>query len=298
MRIVAVSACRSSLFNISRVQDCNPGIYAPYSFTHIIGRWIRLKNPSLVKQLERESGKISTLIKLGKVVIKTEWSKTVPGEFPTTEWRSFPLQIPSEEFNKHVLGRLDGGVKNSDQDDLEVIHLPVYIGEDICDARIFEEVSGDPAGAENLAKVPVVSVATKSCGECSGSGVQTQSVSVLPVWSDGTSIVLDLEWYEGNPMEGGVNPEWFIKSSPKLSVKDSLQKLKESSGPSSVADKNCCHCLHVNPASLGTHVLGDGCVNSCSSASKIWPRIWKFETHEKMLNAIDKLSEALGHTFQ
>lgn len=298
MRIVTVSARSFSLFNISRVQDCNPGIYAPYPFTHIIGRWIWLKNPSLVKQFEKEPGKISTLIKLGKIVIKTEWSKTVPGEFPITEWRSFPLQIPSEEFSKHVLGRLNGGVKNGSQEDPEVIHLPVYVGEDICDARIFEELPHDPARAESLAKVPVVSVATKTCGECSSSGVQTQSLSVLPVWSDGTSIVLDLEWYEGDPMEGGVNPEWFIKASPKLSVKDSLQRLKESSGPCSIADKNCCCCLHVNPVSLGTHVLGEGCVNSCSSASKIWPRIWKFETHEKMLNAIDKLSEALGHTFQ
>jgi hypothetical protein len=257
-----------------------------------------LKNFGLVKQFEKEPGRISTLIKLGKVVIKTEWSETIPGEFPITEWRSFPLQIPSSGFKTHILGCLPGGVRiDSVEENSEVIHLPVYVGEDVCDARIFEEVSGDPTKAESLAKVPVAAIATKVCGESSGNGVQTQSLSVLPVWSDGTSIVLELEWCEGNPIEGGINPEWYIQASPRLSVKDGLRKLKVSSKPSSIADKCCC-CMHVNPVSLGTHVLGEGQVYSCSSPSRIWPRKWKFETHEKMLEAIDKLSEAFDHTYK
>jgi hypothetical protein len=257
-----------------------------------------LKDTSLVKQFEKEPGRISTLIKLGRVVIKTEWSETIPGEFPITEWRSFPLQIPSNGFKKYILGSLPGGVRTGNVKDLEVIHLPVYVGEDICDARIFEEVSGDPATAERFAKIPVATIATKACGECSSSGVQTQSLSVLPIWSDGTSIVLELEWYEGDPMEGNINPEWYIQASPRLSVKDGLQKLKGSSKPSSIADKRCCCCMHVNPVSMGTHVLGEGHVHSCSSPGKIWSQLWKFDTHEKMLDAIDKLSESFDHTFK
>jgi len=249
-----------------------------------------LGNVALVKQFEKEPGRISTVIKLGKIAIRTEWSETVPGEFPITEWRTFPLEIP-KGFKKHIMGNFPGGLKDPVQEDLEVIHLPVYIGEDICDARIFEE-SPYPARTEAMAKVPVVTVATKACGECSCSGVQTQSLSVLPVWSDGTCMVLELEWYEGNPMEGGINPEWYIQASPRLSVKEGLLKLKESSKSSPIAEKSC-YCLHVNPASLGTHVFGEGKELACQSPSKIWPRKWKFDTHEKMLDAIDKLSEAL-----
>jgi len=257
-----------------------------------------MKNIGLVKQFEKEPGKISTLIKLGKVVIKTEWSETIPGEYPITEWRSFPLQIPSNGFKKYVLGSLPGGVRTGNvEEDLEVVHLPVYVGEDICDARIFEEVSANPSGAKGLAKVPVATIATKACGECSSSGVQTQSLSVLPIWSDGTSIVLELDWYEGDPMEGNINPEWYIQASPRLSVKEGLRKLKESCKPCSIADKHYCCCMHINPVSLGTHVLGERQAHSCSSPSKVWPQLWKFDTHEKMLGAIDKLSEAFDHTF-
>ena len=257
-----------------------------------------MKSAGLVKQFEKEPGKIYTLIKLGKVVIKTEWSETVPGEFPITEWRSFPLQIPSDGFKKCILGSLPGGVRTGDIDEkLELIHLPVYIGEDICDARTFEEATGSADGAGNLAKIPVATIATKSCGECSSSGVQTQSLAVLPIWSDGSSIVLELEWYEGDPMEGNINPEWYIRASPKLSVKEGLKTLKGSSKPSSIADKRCCCCMHVNPVTLGTHVLGEGNMHPCSSTSNIWPRLWKFDAPERMLDAIDKLSVAFDHTF-
>jgi hypothetical protein len=257
-----------------------------------------MQNNSLVKQFEKEPGKIHTLIKLGKVVIKTEWSGTVPGEFPITEWRSFPLQIPSDGFKKYILGSLPGGVKTGNMDEnVETINLPVYIGEDICDTRIFDDAQSSSSVLKNQAKVPIVTIATKACGECSSSGVQTQSLSVLPIWNDGTSIVMELEWYEGDPMEGNINPEWYIQASPKLTVKEGLQKLKASSSPCSIADKNCCRCIHINPLSLGRHVLGELRVRSCSSASKVWPQSWRLGTHQEMLDALDKLSEAFDHTF-
>jgi hypothetical protein len=255
-----------------------------------------MKNSVLAKQFEKEPGKISTLIKLGNVVIKADWSETVPGEFPITEWRSFPLQIPSNGFKKYVLGSLPGGVRTGNvEEDLETIHLPVYVGEDICDARIFEEAP-DGLGGSHLTKVPVATIATKACDQCSSSGVQTQSLTVLPIWSDGTSIALELDWYEGDPMEGNINPEWYIQASPRLSVKEGLQKLKENLKPSSIADKNYCSCMHVNPVSLGTHVLGEGHVRSCSSPGNIWPQLWRFDSREKMLSAIERLSEAFDRT--
>jgi hypothetical protein len=260
---------------------------------------VQLKNLGLVKQFEKEPGRISTLIKLGKVVIKTEWSGTIPGEFPITEWRSFPLQIPSDGFKEYILGSLPGGVKTGNvEEDVETIHLPVYIGEDICDTRIFEDARGSSSVAINQAKIPIATIATKACAECSSSGVQTQSLSVLPIWNDGTSIVLELDWYEGDPMEGNINPEWYIQASPRLSVKEGLQKLRTSSRPCSIADKHCCHCMHINPVSLGRHVLGEGHVRSCSLPSKVWPQSWRLDTHEKMLDALDRLSEAFDHTFK
>ena len=250
-----------------------------------------------MKHFEREPGKISTLIKLGKIVIRTEWSETVSGEFPITEWRSFPLQIPSDNFKKYIVSQFASGLKinHVNNENLEVINLPVYIGEDICDAKIFE--AADTKTAESITKIPIVTVATKVCGQCSHTGMETQFLSVLPVWGDDSSLVLDLEWYEGIPMEGDINPEWHVQASPRLSVREGLQKLKESSRSFPHAE-NPSYCIYVNPASLGTHLFGQSEETPCRTPRKTWNHAWKFNTHEKLSGAIDLLSETLCQAFK
>lgn len=247
-------------------------------------------NPS-IKQFESEPGKIVTLIKLGKIVIRTEICGMIPGEFPIIEWRSFPLEIPSSGFKKYIMGRFPGGLKVKPiKDDSEVINLPVYTGEDVCDARIFEDFSSDPEKMRTIAKIPVVTVATKTCGQYSD-GRLIQLLSVLPAWNDGTSMVLELEWSEGNPGEDAINPEWYIQASPRLPVKEGLQKLKECSKPSPIAEK-CSYYLYINPSLLGTHVLGEGKEYS----SKIWRREWKFDECEKMLDAVSELAQTVAQS--
>jgi hypothetical protein len=246
------------------------------------------ENKSSIKQFESEHGKIVTLLKLGKIVIKTESINAIPGEFPITEWRSFPLEIPASGSEKHIIGRFPGGLHVEPTKDVsQVINLPVYTGEDICDAGIFENFPTDLEKVREISKVPVVSVATKTCGQYSD-GRLLQSLSVLPIWKDGLSIVLELDWSEGNSMEDAVNPEWFIRASPTLPVKEGLQKLKKCFKLPPLAEK-CSHYLYVNPSSLGTHVLGEG--QECPSMT--WPCAWKYEECEKMLNALDRLAENL-----
>ncbi|UCE29165.1 MAG: hypothetical protein JSV85_07955 [Candidatus Bathyarchaeota archaeon] len=242
----------------------------------------------LMKQFESEPNKTVTLIKLGNVVIKTECCDVVPGEFPITEWRSFPLEIPSSSFKQYILGRFPGSSEmRLVEDGSEVINLPVYTGEDVCDARTFEEFSSDPEKMKAMAKVSVVTIAAKTCGQYPD-GRQIQSLSVLPVWSDGTSMVLELEWSEGNPAEDAINPEWFIQASQRLPVKEGFKKLKMCSKLSPIVE-GCSHYLYINPSLLGTHVLGEGKEHS----SEIWRREWKFNKCEKLLTAINRLAKSI-----
>jgi len=246
------------------------------------------ESKSSIKQFESELGKIVTLIKLGKIVIRTESCDVVPGEFPITEWRSFPLEIPSSGHKKYITGRFPGGYhKEPIKEKSEIINIPVFTGEDVCDARTFEEVTSDPEKMRELTNIPVVIIATKNCGQYSdGRGIQL--LSVLPIWNDKTSMVLELDWHEGNPLEDAVNPEWHIRVSPRLSLSEGLQKLKECSKQPSIVEK-CSHYLYVNPPSLGTRVLGEG----QEYPGKTWPREWKFDECKKMLDAIGRLAETV-----
>lgn len=242
-----------------------------------------------VKRFESEPGKTVTMIKLGGIVIKTEMCATTPCELPIDEWRSIPLEIPSDGIKKHLLGRFPGGIEyNSGSADPEVINLPVYTGEEVADAEIFERFSNNPESIDSNAKIPVMTITTKACGRYSD-GRKIQSVNVLPIWSDDTSIVLELDWSEGNPAEDAINPEWYLRASPRLSIIDGLQKLRECSRIHPLAEE-CSYHIYVNPCCLGKRVLGEG----QEYPSKIWQREWKFDRREEMIEALSKLLEAIG----
>jgi hypothetical protein len=242
-----------------------------------------------VKQLESKSKRAVTMIKLGKTVIKTEVAETVPGEFPMEEWCTFPLEVPSEGFKQHILGRFPGGFQTrlvEPDSESEVIHLPVYTGEEISDARAFDAMMAGSGSAWADAKVPVITLAAKFTQKRSGQS--SQALYVLPIWKDSTSLLLELYWSEGNPEEDGLNPEWHIEASKRLPVDQGLAKLRESCShlPDSADSK---YFLYMNPSSLGDHALGEG--RECHS--KIWPREWSFDRSDKMLNALDQLADII-----
>jgi hypothetical protein len=242
-----------------------------------------------VKQLNEKSNRAVTMIKLGKTVIKTEVADTVPGEFPMEEWCTFPLEVPSDGFRQHILGRFPGGCETrlvEPHSESEVIHLPVYSGEEITDARAFDAFRGGSDAIGLSAKVPVITLAAKFTQKKNGQS--SQALYVLPIWKDSTSLLLELYWAEGNPEEDGLNPEWHIESSAKVPVDQALAKLRESCRhlPNSADSK---YFLYLNPPSLGEHVLGEG--RECES--KIWPREWPFDRNDKMLDALDQLADII-----
>jgi hypothetical protein len=237
---------------------------------------------------ESQPGKPVTMIKLGGIVIKTETCETSPCELPIDEWRSIPLEIPSQGFKTHLLGRFPGGMgNNSLEADSEIINVPIYTGEDIGDTQVFERL-GSSDKSNSQTKIPVVTVTTKSCGRHSD-GRQIQSVNVLPVWNDGTSMVLELDWSEGDSVEDAVNPEWYVRASPRLPVIDGLQRLKECSKLHPLAEE-CSYYLYINPSSIGKNVLGEG----HEYPSKVWQREWKFSNRMEMIESLVKLSETIA----
>jgi hypothetical protein len=228
---------------------------------------------------ELENDRVTTtIIKLGNIAIKTQWSGVKRGEFPITEWRTFPLEVPSDGFKHYILGR------SLEEKNCDVVHLPVYVGEDICDSSMFEDLLDKPDQAEDLAMYPSLTISTKCHGNYgSNEGNDVQSIAVLPIWADKTSMILELDWF------GEVSPECFVKASEKLSIEEGLQRFKELCRPYPLV--NCSYHLYMTPVSLGTHILGEG----RESPNKFWSKEWRFDTKEKLLDAINSISETLSN---
>jgi len=141
----------------------------------------------------------------------------VLGQFPVYAWHPILLEVPDGGSKKHISGRfpcLPGSSVNGVKWDISrVINLPVYKNTEGFGSETLRRVQ---AWDEFPDAVPTVTLANRIDG-CYCDQRRAQTVSVLPVWADGTSMLLELDWYEGS-LEDCSNPEWHMHASPRLSL--------------------------------------------------------------------------------
>jgi len=217
------------------------------------------------------------------VVFETQIAGLVPGEFPIDAWHPMFLEVPEGGSKTHIGGRFPAPLSSVlgpvTWDKSRLVSLPIY-------ENTKEYPRNNPGGLETSKEfpsvVPVLTVANRYDGFYCDQR-RAQAVSVFSVWVDGTSLLLELDWCEGS-LEDGITPEWHLRSSPRLPVKDGLDRLTRS----------CCHppmweaCsfyIYVLPSFLGSYVLGSGQRNP----STVWQQEWKYSEHAEMMHAFNRI---------
>ena len=210
-------------------------------------------------------------------------TEIVSGEFPIDARRPIFLEVPDGGSKKHISGMfsfLPGSSVNRVKWDISrVINLPVYKNIEGYDTETPSKVK---AGDKFPDAVPVVTLANRIDG-CYCDQRRAQTVSVLPVWADCTSMLLELDWYEGS-LEDCSNPEWHIRTSPRVSLQDGVERLRKMCRNRPVWE-DCSFYVYVIPASLGSNLLG----RSNGNSHKIWQKEWKYSNHGDMLSALGKI---------
>jgi len=228
-------------------------------------------------------------------VIEGHFSELVRGEFPLTHYEAVPLQLPAggstnnmtQRFLRHTSGTEDGGF-------LDILHLPLYSAESVSDTRAFEDFSRSrgptrPEETAVLAKTPLLVIATRGC-TCIDDGRYSQVVHVLPIWSDGTSVLLDLDWCEGNPCEDCINPEWHLRASTGLPLEQGLAQFVDCSKVFS-GWKNGRYHMHVIPSLLGAQILPD---RREQGPSPLWRHQWTFATCDELRSAVSRFADEMA----
>lgn len=210
-------------------------------------------------------------------------AEIVPGEFPIDAWHPILLEIPDGGSTAHMSGRVPGLLSSSvspvKRSRFRTINLPIY--EDTKGYRL-ENLGRVKAWNRFSQAVPVVTLASRYDGYYCDQR-RAQAVLVLPVWADGTSRLLELDWCEG-PLEDCANPEWHLRASPPFQVKDGADRIREiCRNPPMWED--CSFYLYVIPSFLGSHLLGKG----NRTPSNVWQREWKYSEHAEMLNALNQI---------
>ncbi len=220
---------------------------------------------------------------LRDMVFEAEIAGLIPGEFPIDAWHPLSLEIPEKGSKTHIGGRfpapLSSFLSPVEWDMSRVINLPIYKN-----AKEYPQASlgGLRASKEFPSGVPVATVAARYDG-CYCDQRRAQAASVFLVWVDGKSLVLEVDWCEGS-LEDGINPEWHLRSSSPLPVREGLEGLRRTvcTPP---AWEDCSFYLYVNPPFLGRHLLGEG----EKIPSIIWQQEWRYSEHEEMMLALNRI---------
>jgi hypothetical protein len=247
-------------------------------------------NTKPVEAKVRTSGPHSTtlLIRARGVAIETEYAELSPCEFPIWASAPVPVEIPAGGTKSFIVGPFSGSVsqKAATGDFPNIIKFPVYRQQETVALRDYDDLR-DPDAAQVLAKVPLAALATAVSGVVDGRLVQTHSV--LPFWNDGSSVLVTLDWFDGEPSEGMPNPEWHMRASTGLPARLGLERLQEASQlPPGAA--HCRYQIHLSPWMLGACLLQD---KGQEAAHPIWQREWTFDRHTDFENALGQIRRGL-----
>ncbi len=236
-----------------------------------------------------KSGGRSTcvFIRSGDVVIHTELVELVACEFPVHASSPVHVEIPANRVKSFVVGPFRSKLREAaDVGYPDTIKFPVYEGQDIASQQIYQMLPGGKSD-DVLAMTPIVALATSVRGVVDGKIVQSHSV--LPIWNDGSAVLVRLDWCEGEPSEGTPNPEWHMSASSGLPAALALEQLaRDSLLPSNAS--SCRYQLHLTPWLLGAELLED---KGKHTAHRVWQREWQFRDMRELSGALNRISSGL-----
>lgn len=241
-----------------------------------------------LKVTRGSAGSIGLLIKAGGLVIQTEYGELSACEFPVRSSSPIQVEIPPDGTKSFLGGPFSGAFspQSGDGDYPNTIKFPVYKGQDVVSLQSYDHRPADGDGRA-LAKIPIVAIGAGIRGAVDGRVFQTHGV--LPIWSDGSAVLVRLDWYEGEPSEGTPNPEWHLSASSGMPAGLGLEQLERASVLPPTAEP-CLFHLHLTPWRLGAALLGD---EGIEIPNRVWQREWQFHTPEEFSAALSRVTGGL-----
>ena len=246
------------------------------------------------KVLRHHGNSTNLLIRAGDLVVQANYSEVAPCAFPVWTGAPVHVEIPLHGVRHHVAGvASEAAARENAAGTLpNTVKFPVYSYQVSSTVEAFESLpdpsvrSTDPP--DRVPREPLVAVGV------SGSGIldarkRVETHWVLPAWTDGTAVLVTLNWYDGELAEGIPNPEWHLRASNGMPLDmglRSLQKFAQLSGQ--LTDRH--YCLHFSPWKLGASILDSA---GQETPHRIWQRAWRFGEFEEFENALGRVCDVL-----
>ena len=246
------------------------------------------------KAMPDEKAQTRILLGIGKKVVEATFAKSCPLTFPILSPTAIPVSIPENGSRAHVVFPSMGGIAASDPDSLDLpLKFPLYSSVSEKDAQSLDDAgktaSKNSKRASNIVHPgndsPIIAIATKISGTLDGRLVQ--AVRVLPVWADGTCVLISLDWTEGCADEGTPNPEWFIKTSKGFQMPQGI-KLLARGWPRIFLLEDLRYSILMAPHTLGKLLVSE---EGSERQDDVWTYEWQTSSHEQFNQTMTRLMQ-------
>jgi len=245
------------------------------------------------KILKHDGEATNLLIRVGDCVVQAKYSELDRCEFPV--WTDAPIyvQIPPQGVKHHVAGLSsdEAARKTADGGLADIIKFPIFAQQSSSTVEAFDDLphSSLRGGANNvLAREPLAAIGV-SASALMADNRRVETHCVMPIWTDGTAVLVTLNWCEGEAAEGTPNPEWYLNASQGMPLEMAIRRLQESELCPANAE-SCRYRINVSPWRLGAAILEN---SGQELGHKIWQRVWQYSEYEEFQIAIGQLRNAL-----
>ncbi len=209
--------------------------------------------------------------RIGDYNFKSEVKGIIPAIFPINSFREIPMELPKGNIRKNIRGayfRMGTEITQEKQvDEKRILKLPIYVNSNSCSE---EEM---PFSKTNLipedTPIPIFGIVERIEG-CTGDNCASQRVTALVAWNDQKTVILELDWCEGN-CEYSINPEWFLRASEEMVLKDGIDVFTSKIGKICSLE-NCQTSLYVAPLTLGVNFQG----SKTDYENEVWQKEWRY----------------------
>jgi len=244
------------------------------------------------KVMPHENAHTRILLGLGEKVVEASFAKSCPLIFPILTNTAIPVSIPENGSRAHVVFPPMGGIAASEPDSLDLpLKFPLYLSESEKEVQALD--AAEPITSKNNKRAsninqpgndsPVIAIATKISGALDGRLVQ--AVRVLPVWADGTCVMISLDWTEGCADEGTPNPEWFIKTSKGFQLLHGMKRLARG-WPRIFLLDDLRYSILMAPHTLGKLLVSK---DGMERQDDVWKYEWQTSSHEQFNQSMARL---------
>ena len=176
-------------------------------------------------------GNLRNLIDFNSITVPSDLSlvSTTLGEFPVNNFHPIFLEVPKSLKKFNISGR-----KNFSQDFIDktlgwlprrIVSLPNYENDKDADPECLKSIIQQWERALIPEEIPCIALGVNITGQNSD-GREGQYVTVLLIWANQKTRILELDWFEG-PLDDCITPEWYLQVSEIMNFRKALIRMRK-----------------------------------------------------------------------